>query len=216
MWLRRARVLTAACGLAGVVGVSPGYAEPITAGGLTVAGRQGTVDLASPSGFTLTAMVDAAIGLFQPWNMCVPCRPGSLLEPDAAWVGSDLRVLTVNGQPVPFDTAAEVRFEGAGVVPLLDASAVTELLQTNVALSGFVGPIGQRTFLTGTGVAFITLGRIPGTGLWMFRSAEYRLDAGPEIDPVPEPGTMVLFGTGVVSLWFRRRSRATRTGHADR
>jgi hypothetical protein len=202
----RVRVVAIACWLVAGLGVIPCQAEPITAGGLTMVGSQGSIQLTSPSGFSLTAQVDVVGGFFAPWNLCLPCRPGGLLEPDANWVGNDLRALTVNGEPVPLDRVGEVRFEGNGIVPLLIASALTELVQTNVVLSGFIGPVGQRTFLTGTGVAFITLGRIPDTDLWTYRSAEYRLDAA-GTDPVPEPATLIFVGTGIAGLWFRRKSR---------
>jgi hypothetical protein len=210
-------------------------AEPIQIvdGFLRVMNTRGTISLVGGErGFTLSAVVSAQDGVFQPYLHCSllsppPCLPNTPIDLGAFWVGSSLRdgVVTLDGRTFTgfgganSETSAGVRFMGSALAPPLEvgdtATVAGPFLFDGTFLSGeVIDPItGQplRESLVGGGTATLSLHRIggPGSGLppaWGFTASQYQFDPIP-VDPIPEPGTLMLTGAGLAAIVARRVRR---------
>jgi hypothetical protein len=77
-------------------------------------------------------------------------------------------------------------------------------------MTGFILPPessgGRSNQLTGSGMAMVRLSGDPvdGLPLWSFHSAEYRFLTSASPNPVPEPASMLLLGSGLAALVLRR------------
>ena len=146
-------------------------------------------------------------------SRCSPCgAPGDSLNLNARFDTSDgFGTVELGGASYTLPSSAADAFltldAGTIILPPLDTSAtVSARFEVNeggsaVLLFDVAGGTTQMFPLTGRGVARMDL--IPnrfGDALWEFDRLTY------EFSPVPEPGTVVLFGTGVASLVLRRRS----------
>ena len=202
-------------------------AEPIrvNAGELLVVERSGTLQISGEQGFSLSARVDAAFGVFSPWSQCSStpeCSPGDSVSLRAFWSGFDVRngVLTFEGETYQvreFGSGASVavQFAGSFIAPPLAESAVVTAPFTLVPFtptfggSGFILPypsLGIQPFF-GFGTATINLSPWGSAfpGVWTVDSVRYEFSA---TEPVPEPGTMLLVGLGIAGAARRlRRAR---------
>jgi hypothetical protein len=184
-------------------------AEPIqiTSGRLQLNGPSGTLSLAGTRGFSLTATVSASAGVFAPWLTChlVPsCLPGDPINLEAAFVGVGLISTVqldgrtyVNVGSLISDESIEARFTGTALAPRL-----TELPTQVSAPFGFEGRFvlpDRIETLAGTGSATLFLRpHAEGAAAWDYVGADY------SFTPTPEPATLVLFTSGLVTLVGRR------------
>ena len=144
------------------------------------------------------------------------CGPGSMASLLASWQDHDFpgnatlggRTFVV-GLQTESQGSAFVEFTGSAQLPLFTgAERITVSAPFSFRgsiLSPFDPVSGDSTltFLTGHGSA--TINMIWNTafgGAWQFERALYQFSAS---DPVPEPTTMLLVGSGVAALAARRR-----------
>jgi len=184
-------------------------------GGSAVAARisdgttLGLVDVQGMPDFRLSLQLGLLGG---PWG-CSPCgAPGDSLNLSARFDTSDgFGTVELGGASYPVPSGGADAFltldAGTIILPPLDTSAtVSARFEVNEAGSAVLlfdvpGGTTQMFPLTGRGVARMDLIRNRfGDPLWEFDRLTY------EFSPVPEPGTVLLFGTGVASLVLRRRS----------
>jgi len=110
--------------------------------------------------------------------------------------------------PGPGDVAFQGRllFDAATLIPDTDDPFVQ--LTSRFRLTGHIAAFPNLTAtvplfevdVTGSGLATVFLDRFGDSGLYYFSSADYTIQ-----DPVPEPTTLLLFGSGVTALVIRRR-----------
>lgn len=194
-----------------------GTADPIpvqiAAGSLNMSGIGGSLSLVGDHDFTFIGGVTVTGGVFGPAISCLPCVPGGTISLQAVWVDNDLRgtatlegvTYTEVGSAAPGHAFGSVTFTADSAVapPLqgLTASIVAPFLFEGLfSFPPFNMPSVTMASLTGSGTASVVLGRasldIP---IWSYRSAVYEFEA------VPEPGTLILIGTALAGLAFRRR-----------
>jgi hypothetical protein len=214
MSMRRRAVLVLVAALIGV-GSRPARADPIqiTSGSLEMRGTSGNLLLAGDRGFTLSAVVSATDGIFQPWQHCnltPACTPGTQIGLDAFWVGASLRDTTATLEGRTFadvgglnsPNSAVAQFTGSATAPPLDGDTATVFAPFSFAGSfSFMNPEGTATIsetLFGHGTATLSLRRAL-TSSWSFSAARY------EFDPVPEPASLLLTAGGALLLACRHR-----------
>jgi hypothetical protein len=169
---------------------------------------------------------DITGGIFAPASHCLgtpdTCGPGVSVPLDAHWSGSDFTgTATLDGRT--FDIGAGSFVDGSALVNFTGSFAAPSFIgQQLVSVSApfqFTGQlkepdrIGEPSlivFLTGRGTAQVDLAwNTTAGGAWEFRGALYQFEA---VEPVPEPATMVLFGSGMfgyAALHRRRRRSAS-------
>lgn len=215
--------------LAFVLSATPLAAEPIqiTSGRLDGIITSGTLTLAG-DGFTFEGGVRHGPS---PLESCRPCAPGELLSVNAGWVGSDIRGhVVLNGTNFP-DVGSERSLSaqslmftgGSWTIPAVTSNTASLMMPFDFSGWFSVNEVGLlppgnpppppniRVDLAGSGTATVNLTR--SESVWVATSATYLfgrpLGTPPddEMDPVPEPASMILLGTGLTGLAYRLRKR---------
>jgi len=203
-------------------------ADPIviTSGSMLVTGpvESGTVRLAGTRAFTLISLVDPNEGEVSAINKCGSENPDACLGGSTISIGTNLVGSSFPGGTATFDgdTFADIgdanseatvllRLTGSFTLPAFQESALTLTAPFAIGDSAFLFPNRQIPIIGAGGTA--TLSLVPGRPAegsptpWIVDRILY--DFGGTAAPVPEPGTMLLVGTGLVGgVWRARRRRA--------
>ena len=172
-------------------------------------------------GFTYSGRGDTRLGRFGPWDQCsVPaCIEGTAVPLGTGLDGSLLGgTATLRGTTYRVSSGANPEFAVIGLDwfgSLVIPSGFTG--GTLTAPFRFSGNFGypadpNNTFyyvpLAGSGLASVTFQPWPNNfypGAFEVTAARFEFNAA---DPVPEPASMFLIGTGLAALAVRRRRRA--------
>jgi PEP-CTERM motif-containing protein len=206
--------------------VSRANADPVTitsgfllTEGWGVVSRPSTVSGTDGFRMTTTLAVGPGSGRIDPLSFCfgeTECAPGTRLNVgvylDAFDGGLIDTRLTLNGREYDVngvDASLLLRPDGLFTVPEFGGAGMV-VVTAPFTLTGFFSDhiLIQQTQITGRGTASITLTHpdreSPG---WVGSSVRYDFASA---DPVPEPASMLLFGSGLAALAaVRRRRRGT-------
>ena len=204
-------------------------ADPIhiTSGFLDMNPIAGPLWLSGAQGFTFSSGVDIAGGTFLPVDNCnfdpLHCRPGDTLNLRASWSGNDVTgTATLDGATyvavgsLSSFSSMVVQFNGTAVLPALQ-SGPTVLTAPFLFSGTFFHPVpgavngfpATSDTLAGSGTTIVTLAPSRGfPGSWIVTHARYEFSTS-DAAPTPEPGTLLLIGTGLVgaAAILRRRAR---------
>src|SRR5690349_13278180 len=218
------------------VSVLPAKAATITVDGGAISfvggpfGVQfGNVTLRSGTDLTIQALVQIALGPGFGFQACDgstsfnACQPGAILAVGGEKVGLDfLGTATLDGVShhfgiSPSDDALLLIVSASATIPEFGDRAIAVLSgpfdlsgnfhrasDLSCSPNGFPCP-GENFSLDGHGTFDVVLKRFPTTGAWAWDSAEF------DLQPIPEPGTLLLWGTTAAGLgFFARRHRPRR------
>jgi hypothetical protein len=187
-------------------------ADPIRVTRSLTMGIGGTLVLeAADRDFHLTAAVSVVEHRFDPFT-AIPFLPGEEI-PLSAFFASPTFIGTLAGEEVrggPITgLASEFRFGGSVLTPALVGTAAT--LTGPFTFSGRIFDIGLD--LAGSGLAALHLARAPDQPFWAGFSSPsvYQFDS---VEPIPEPGTLLLVASGVVLSVRRLRRHAAHVLHS--
>lgn len=197
--------------------------EPIeiTSGTLVLVPQGGLLYVEGERGLVLDA---SGSGRARIWDcdLFAVCTPGSTVTLNTGWVGSDIGgVATIDGETFPVALGTETTgalaaiFSGSILMPAFsgdDLVSATAPFTFSGRLS-YPAPSGvePRTpvDLIGRGTATVDLAWIGSQGGWDFRGATYVFEPL-DVEPIPEPTTLILVGSGLVALVRGHRSRRRR------
>jgi PEP-CTERM motif-containing protein len=208
-----------------VLFAGPAAADPvrITSGHLTAAGPHefATFDFAGTDGFTFKGALSPIDGVLFPFIQCdVPeCPPGTSINLLTNFSGSAFQgsVATLRGIEYT-DIGSQVSGAFVSAFFELTGSAVAPAWANgqNATVSAPFLLTGQFQYLpdafvtlAGSGVATVSLVPIvTGEGTWTVDSFRFAFE---DSEPVPEPATLTLIGSGLAAaVAARRRRRSSR------
>jgi hypothetical protein len=199
-------------------------ATSVTAETILIRSGTASYDTGDPATLSLTGEEFALNSLFLSFAGPIPCfsgcvtsvSPGTLFGPlgEGGAVVGDTRYGRDDLGPGPGDVAFKGRLLfDAGTLPIPESDDPFLRITTPFALTGHIAAFPNLTAtiplfevdVFGSGVATLLLDRGP-SGVYFFTAADYTIQ-----DPVPEPATLLLFGSGITALVIRcRRTRDDR------
>ena len=215
---------TAVLTVAFAAGPRTATADPIqiTSGSLVLTTRGGVIHLEGERGLVLDARGDGRAAIME-CGPIAPCAPGSTVTLNAGWVGSDIGGLaTIDDQTFPLGLGTQTTgalaaiFSGSILMPAFSGDEFVSALApfTFFGRLSYPAPFGtvppSPVDLTGQGTATLDLAWVSGSGSWHVRGATYAFETL-DVEPIPEPTTLILVGSGIAALVGRRRSRRGRS-----
>ena len=195
-------------------------ADPIaiTSGSLVLTERGGLLHIEGGRGLVVDARGSGRATIME-CGPIAPCAPGSTVTLDTGWVGSDIGgEATIDGETFPVALGTQTTgalaaiFSGSIVMP---GFAGTDLVSATAPFTFFgrlsyPAPLGtvppSPVDLTGRGTATVDLQWISASGSWNVSGATYAFQPL-DVEPIPEPTTLILVGSGLAALVRRHRVR---------
>lgn len=158
-------------------------------------------------------------GVFMP-ELCVlpECTAGTTVDLLAQWVGLDAPgTATLNGVTFqvggaqPPDAQLLARWTGSLIIPedFTGGPLSAPFDFTGLFSINRIGAPSERFDLVGSGTATLTFTPFSGfPGAFLLQSARYEFEES-AAEPIPEPGTILLLGSGLSALAALRRRRAS-------